>query len=145
MFRRSRRAAALVSAAALLAGACCLTFAQDAAKDKPAVEPTAEQLEAARKAFAARGAKYSTFLHPLTKKAMHVFSMPPKTTDADLKGLPNPRFSFGLRFFYPKVTDAGLPHLRELKGLTSLYLTETKVTAAGKAELRKALPKCKIY
>ena len=43
-----------------------------------------------------------------------------------------------------KVTDAGLVHLKGLTGLKDLGLYGTKVTNAGVAELKKALPKCKI-
>ena len=43
-----------------------------------------------------------------------------------------------------KITDAGLKDIAKLKQLTELYLTDTQVTKAGVAELKKALPKCKI-
>ena len=44
------------------------------------------------------------------------------------------------------VTDAGLKDLAGLKGLKELILlNSTEVTAAGVAELKKALPDCKIY
>jgi hypothetical protein len=36
-------------------------------------------------------------------------------------------------------------HLKGLTGLQTLYLRSTKVTDAGVAELKKALPNCKIY
>ena len=43
-----------------------------------------------------------------------------------------------------KVTDAGLVHLNGLTQLQDLGLQQTKVTDAGVAELKKALPDCKI-
>jgi hypothetical protein len=42
------------------------------------------------------------------------------------------------------ITDAGLKELTKLKQLVLLGLVDTKVTKAGMAELRKALPKCRI-
>jgi hypothetical protein len=42
------------------------------------------------------------------------------------------------------VTDAGLAHLKALTNLTQLSLDGTQVTDAGVADLRKALPKCKV-
>ena len=44
-----------------------------------------------------------------------------------------------------KITDAGLKDLAKLKNLTRLILSDTKITDAGAAELKKALPKCKIF
>lgn len=43
-----------------------------------------------------------------------------------------------------KITDAGLRQLYTVSALESLDLRETKVSAGAVAELRKALPKCKI-
>ena len=43
------------------------------------------------------------------------------------------------------ITDEGLKELAKLQKLTSLGLYNTKVTKAGVAELRKALPNCRIY
>jgi hypothetical protein len=62
---------------------------------KPA-EPTAEQLQAAKEAYGKQGAKYSCDTDPQTKQRFHQFSMPPKTTDAELKNLPDLPFHFGL-------------------------------------------------
>ena len=43
-----------------------------------------------------------------------------------------------------QVTDAGLVHLKGQTKLQRLHLNKTKVTDAGIAELRQALPNCKI-
>jgi len=43
------------------------------------------------------------------------------------------------------VTDAGLIELSGLKSLQKLYLYGNRFTPAGIAELKKALPECKIY
>ena len=40
--------------------------------------------------------------------------------------------------------DGGLEHLKTMTGLKQLSLGNTKVTAGGIAELKKALPECKI-
>ena len=42
------------------------------------------------------------------------------------------------------MTDAGLKELAGLDGLVDLNLSFTLVTEAGAAELRKALPHCKV-
>ena len=42
------------------------------------------------------------------------------------------------------VTDAGLKHLEKLSGLRILYFYQTEVSEEGVAELREALPGCKI-
>ena len=44
----------------------------------------------------------------------------------------------------PKVSDAGLANLKGCKALRQLRLENTSVTAAGVADLKKALPACKI-
>ena len=43
-----------------------------------------------------------------------------------------------------KVTDEGLKEVAKLQNLKVLTLQETKITGAGVAELKKALPNCKI-
>ena len=42
------------------------------------------------------------------------------------------------------ITDAGLVHLKGLTNLQTLNFSGTKVTDAGVAQLKKALPNCKI-
>jgi hypothetical protein len=146
-------------------------MAAPAPTDPKPVQPTAKQLADAKEAYAKFGAKYGTTKNPKTEQTFHSFFMPNTTTDADLKGLPDPPFSFGLDLISTKVTDAGLKELKELKELTSLnllftqvtdaglkelkelkelqqltvlYLARTKVTDAGVKELKEALPKCQI-
>ena len=43
-----------------------------------------------------------------------------------------------------QVTDAGLVHLKGMTKLERLYLAGTKVTTTGVADLKKALPNCRI-
>ena len=43
-----------------------------------------------------------------------------------------------------QVDDAGVEHLKKLTKLTNLSLLETKLTSTGIAELKQALPNCKI-
>ena len=47
-------------------------------------------------------------------------------------------------FRWKKITDAGLVHIKELTNLRLVDLSFTQVSDAGIAELRKALPNCKI-
>ena len=42
------------------------------------------------------------------------------------------------------LTDAGLVHLKGLTSLVFLFLIETQITDAGIADLKMALPDCKI-
>ena len=42
------------------------------------------------------------------------------------------------------ITDAGLVHLKEMTSLEMLWLHGTQITDAGIAELRTALPDCKV-
>jgi hypothetical protein len=42
------------------------------------------------------------------------------------------------------LTDVGLGTMQKIKGLKLVRLHGTKVTAQGVAELRKALPECKV-
>lgn len=141
------------------------------AEPKPA-EPTKEQLDDAKKAFAKIGAAHEIIADPYTKQTVHrfVFVMANKPTDADLKELPNPPFQFSLvfvdnqkitdaglkelkrmknltvlRLLGMKVTDAGMKELQELKNLNELWLCGSLVTDAGVKQLKEALPKCKIF
>jgi hypothetical protein len=43
-----------------------------------------------------------------------------------------------------KVNDEGLKDLAQLEGLELLNVAATEVTDAGLAEIRKALPKCRV-
>jgi hypothetical protein len=133
--------------------------AAQAPADPKIAEPTEEQLVAAKKAYAEHGATYQAVTEPHTKRAYHVFRMPSKTTDADLKALPDLPFRFGLEFDlgftaaevkeikklknlsyldlrFTKLTDAGLTEIKELKNLMYLDLAHTKVTDAGLKEIK---------
>ena len=50
-----------------------------------------------------------------------------------------------LNFTRTKITDEGLKELVKLQELVELYFFYTKVTKAGAAELKKALPNCRIF
>ena len=108
------------------------------ADDQKPAEPTEKQLEDAKEAYAKFGAKYKTMKTPMAKRTLRTlckFNMPMKTTDADLKGLPDLPFSFALDLYQTQVTDAGLRELKELKHLLWLNIRGTKVTDAGLREL----------
>ncbi len=90
-------------------------------------EPTDQRVAAAKEAYAKHGAEYAEG----SQKGQHTFTMPEKTTDADLKGLPDLPFRFDLSLGNTMVTDAGLKEIRELKNLDSLNLSRTKITDAG--------------
>ncbi|TKJ39875.1 hypothetical protein CEE36_10105 [candidate division TA06 bacterium B3_TA06] len=64
--------------------------------------------------------------------------------DAELWFLRNFNKLKGLWIESDSITDAGLKHLAKLSGLRTLDLYETEVSEEGVAELREALPECKI-
>ena len=111
-------------------------MAVQGADDPKPVQPTKEQLEDAKEAYAKFGAKYEVTTELKTKQTSHRFVMPTSTTDAELKGLPDLPFSFGLNLSVSQVTDAGLKELKQLKQLNSLELSLTEVTDAGLKELQ---------
>jgi hypothetical protein len=91
-----------------------------------------------------------------------------KITDAGLKEIAKLQQLTSLHLNHTQITDAGIKDIAKLQQLTHLYLHETKITdaclgdiakwqqllvlslrntkitKAGAAELRKALPKCRI-
>ncbi len=95
--------------------------------------PTADELVAAKKVYAKFGGTYRD------RRIMEtdVFVMPVRTTDADLKGLPNLPFRFALELNHTKVTDAGMREIKPLKNLTVLLLFGTQVTDAGLKEIKE--------
>ncbi len=88
---------------------------------KKSTAPTAEQLQAAKEAFAKIGGKYFDI------EKFPYFDMPGDTEDDDLKKIPNLPFSFGLDLSETKVTDAGMKQIAKLKNLTTLDLDFNKV------------------
>jgi Leucine-rich repeat (LRR) protein len=68
----------------------------------------------------------------------------PGITDRTLQRLTRFTQVRGLDLRGTAVTDAGLLSLHGLHELSAIDLTSTRVTAAGVAELRQALPKCKV-
>ncbi len=113
----------------------CISAAPRAGEPTP-TEPTAKQLADAKEAYAKHGAVYEPVINPETKQAAHVFWMPKSTTDADLKGVPDLPFRFGLYLENTRITDAGVKELKELKNLISLELGHTQVTDAAVKELK---------
>jgi hypothetical protein len=114
-----------------------IVAAQVPADPKP-VEPTAEQLAAAKKAYGKHGVTCTSIVDPEMKSPRCYYSyLLNKTKDADLKGLPDLPFQFALDLGYTDVTDAGLKELNGLGNLTQLDLGGTKVTDAGLKELKK--------
>ena len=77
-------------------------------------------------------AKYRTFVERL--KAISPVEAVAKLQQLTTLGLDN-----------TQITDAGLKELAEVHKLKYLVLIKTKVTKEGVAELKKALPNCKIY
>ena len=77
---------------------------------------------AEQEAFSRLGADYRVEVDPQTKKTHHVFFMPERTEDKDLKKLPDVPFEFVLSLFGSQVTDTGLKELKELKNLAKLHL-----------------------
>jgi hypothetical protein len=71
-------------------------------------QPTTEQLAAAKEAFAKFEARYVPDKDPETKDVLHLFIMPDKTSDMNLKGLPDLPFGFALILHNTGITDAGL-------------------------------------
>ena len=67
-----------------------------------------------------------------------------RITDAGLVHLKGLSSLQKLNLLGTPITDAGLVHLNGLTNLQTLNFSFTKVTDAGVAELKKALPNCKI-
>ena len=96
-------------------------------------EPTPEQLQEATRAFARVGARLDS---DRDSQSIRVFKFLAPITDANLKGLSDLRFDFGMDLSGTQVTDAGLKELKELKHLTSLNLRDTWIADAGLKELK---------
>ena len=79
-------------------------------------------MAAAIKSYAKFGAAHRCGTDWQTTLTLHYFMMPETTTDAQLKGLPDLPFRFGLELFRTNVTDAGIKELRDLKNLAGLYI-----------------------
>ena len=67
-----------------------------------------------------------------------------KLTDAGLKEVAKLRKLNELNLAYNKITGVGLKELANLNQLRQLWLDGTQVTKADVAELKKALPECRI-
>ena len=64
--------------------------------------------------------------------------------DAGLKDITKMQQLKSLIVNSTKITDAGLKDIAKLQKLKSLWLSDTNITDEGAAELRKALPNCRI-
>ena len=71
-------------------------LAVPAPQTRPPVEPTQEQLDAAIEAYAEFGAEYDHVYLPGSGRRTDAFKMPPETGNAQLVGLPDLPFPFGL-------------------------------------------------
>jgi hypothetical protein len=103
------------------------------------IEPTDEQIQAAKKAFEDLGGTFTE--GGLNAKAFYSGSTRRySNTDEDLKKIPNVPFAFGLNLgggglgYYDKLTDAGLKEIAKLENL-SLHLDHARVTFAGVSEI----------
>jgi len=94
--------------------------------------PSPAEIEAGKEAYARFGATYSYNV----RNDLHLFSLPSRTRDDQLKELPDLPFPFGISLAASPVTDAGLVHLQRLKNLKSLNLFNTLVTGPGLQDLR---------
>ena len=75
----------------------------------------------------------------------HLYLHTTKITDDGLKELAKLQQLQQLNLMFPaQITDEGLKEMAKLQKLEWLSLTGTKVTEAGVAELKKALPNCRI-
>src|SRR5439155_10958770 len=99
-------------------------------------EPTVAELASAREAYVQHGASYEA-VRFADGKRRHIFTLPKTITDADLSGLPDLPFEFGLRLKSASVTDEGLEQLKRLRRLCYLSLQGTTVTDAGLSELKQ--------
>ena len=99
--------------------------------------PTDEQVKEAKEAFAKVGATYGKTIDPRTKITEHLFRLRFRTSNADLKKLPNPPFAFALDLRVSDVTDGGLKELKDLKNLTRLYLVPRQITDTALANFRE--------
>ena len=106
--------------------------------------PSGGQLEAAKLAYARHGAEHTLSTDPMTNELVHVFKMPRDTHDADLEGLLDLPFDFGLDLRDTRVTDAGLMKLRGLEKLSYVILpgalTDGKLQALRENGQLHALP-----
>src|SRR3954466_13646134 len=88
------------------------------------IEPTDEQLHAAKKAIESIGGVLEK--QEVGQQVVYVIRLGMKTTDQDLKRLPKIPFPFGLELALTQVTNAGLKELAKLNNLILLELYETK-------------------
>jgi hypothetical protein len=113
----------------------CIGVSNLHAQTPKQIEPTEEQVEAAKKAFEKLGATLSK--EEGFGQTLYVVAMPPQTKDKDLKDLPAVPFLFVLDFRQTQMTDARLKEIASLKNLTGIYLpnAENQMTDAGMKEI----------
>ncbi len=66
-------------------------------------------------------------------------------TDAGLEHLKGMTSLNQLSLNDTQITDAGLEHLTGMTSLTDLSLRDTQITDSGLAEIKAALPKCRVF
>lgn len=98
------------------------------------IQPSPEQLEAAKKKFEAMGGLYQKQIG-VNRVEEHVFVPPAGSGNAILKKLPDLPFSFGLDLSQTGITDKGLRDLSRMKHLSVLELNGVGVTDAGLKDL----------
>lgn len=100
-------------------------------------EPTAQQLQEAKKAFGSFGGVFRESEDALSKRKVFAFVMPPETDDKFLGQVPAVAFPFGLVFSGGRLTPDGLKNLTRVPNLITLSFFKVKF---GDEELKELAP-----
>jgi hypothetical protein len=104
---------------------------------QPNQQMISKRLQAVIAAFQGMGATIAKGKDPFSKRRMYFFSLPPHTTDEDLKSLPEVSCLFGLSLNGTRVTDAGLMTIATFAKISWLGLGQTRLTDEGMREIAK--------